>query len=63
MVLFTDEELDFDIAETYLFDFSTGPLRVKTKNICRIFYNNINGMEINDAIGKAVQQSRIKQQE
>ena len=55
-----DASLDEDLSDTSLFEFSSGPLPVKSRHACRIFYNNINGFEIKDAIHKAVKLRNIK---
>ena len=49
--------------EQLLFEFSTGPLPNKRKEVCRLFYNNINGMEINMAIAQSVRQCKQLQTE
>ncbi len=44
--------------ERDLFTFSHGPLPRKSPNTCRIFYNNVNGFEINAAVGAAAKKKR-----
>ena len=55
-----DASSDGDAYDTSLFEFSSGPLPIKQPHVCRIFYNNINGFEIKDAIHKAVKLRHIK---
>ena len=56
------EEVELD-TELQVFDFSNYPLPNKTDNILRIFYNNINGLEINTAIQTVVNNKKTKQKE
>ena len=56
----TDVSPDNAFSDTSLFEFSSGSLPAKPRHVCRIFYNNINGLEIKDAIHKAVQLRNIK---
>ena len=53
-----DVELDTELG---IFDFSNYPLPKKTKNTLRLFYNNINGVEINAAIQTVVNNKQLKQ--
>ena len=59
--LFGETEQVFQ--ELSLFEFSTAPLPTRDKDVCRVFYNNVNGFEINDAVGKAVQQKKLLETE
>ena len=52
-----DYELDEQLK---VFDFSNYPLPLKPKNALRIFYNNINGLEINTAIAAVVNNKKKK---
>ena len=57
MSLITDEEiLDYSLA---LFDFST-PLPNKQDGVWQIFYNNCNGLEVNNMISAYIQQKKDK---
>ena len=47
--------------ELAVFDFSHYPLPQKSEDIIRIFYNNINGLEINSAIAAVVNNKKQKQ--
>ena len=51
----TEQEVD---EELRLFDFSHYPVPTKDKNIIRVFYNNINGLEINLAIEAVANNTR-----
>ncbi len=53
----TDNVDEFD---TDLFEFSSGPLPRKKRGILQVFYNNINGLEINHAISQAVRNKKVK---
>ena len=46
--------------ELKLYDFSYYPLPAKEKGVARIFYNNINGLEINAAISAKVNNNKEK---
>ena len=61
IALATDVSPEDALSDTSLFEFSSGSLPVKHRHVCRIFYNNINGLEIKDAIHKAVKLRNIKQ--
>ena len=50
-------ELDNELA---IFDFSHYPLPLKATNSIRVFYNNINGLEINSAIAAVVNNKEQK---
>ena len=50
-------ELD---TELQLFDFTHYPVPGKTNNIARLFYNNVNGLEINSAIEATVNHTKTK---
>ena len=54
---YSQQELD---EELMLFDFSHYPLPGKEKNIIRIFYNNINGLEINSAVEAVANNAKQK---
>ena len=60
--LFTQEQEERD-PELQIFDFSHYPLPCRTQNTLRIFYNNVNGLEINKAIDTMIQQNKIKHKE
>ena len=46
--------------ELRVFDFSHYPLPKKDTDCIRLFYNNINGLEINEAIASIVNKKKIK---
>ena len=52
-----NEEIDKELA---VFDFSHYPLPLKSPGVVRIFYNNINGLEINSAITAVVNNKKQK---
>ena len=47
--------------ELEVFDFSNYPLPKKTQKVLRIFYNNVNGLEINSAIATVLNNKKEKQ--
>ena len=47
--------------ELKIFDFSHFPLPKRNDDTLRVFYNNINGLEINEAIDTVIKRSKIKQ--
>ena len=49
--------------EQDLFKFSSGDLPEKMPNICRIFYNNINGFEINNLVDSEVRNNKRQKKE
>ena len=52
---------DFELQQSLeIFDFSA-PLPTKREGVLRVFYNNCNGMEINNTIGVFLQQKKDKQ--
>ena len=55
----SDRGLDEDLK---LFDFTHYPVPVTTKNEIRLFYNNVNGLEINTAIEAVVNNKRRQKQ-
>ena len=46
-----------------LFNFSSGELPEKMQDVCRIFYNNINGLEINCLVESEVRHNKRKKHE
>ena len=54
-----DEEEEYLRESLALFDFSD-PLPLKGKGILRVFYNNVNGMEVNNMIGEYIRQKQDK---
>ena len=54
------KEIDIDAKleqELKIFDFSFYPLPEKESGVLRIFYNNVNGLEINNAINARITNS------
>ncbi len=47
--------------ELKIFDFSHFPLPNRSNKTMRIFYNNVNGLEINQMIATKIQNSKQKQ--
>ena len=61
MLVQNDSDKDKDLDnELKIFDFSHYPVPAKTAGVVRIFYNNINGLEINAAINARVTNYREK---
>ena len=54
-----EDNLDMELK---VFDFSHYPLPKKDKDCIQMFYNNINGLEINEAIASIVNKKKIKKQ-